>query len=606
MADAPDFPIDRIRNFSIIAHIDHGKSTLADRILGLTGALSEREQSDQWLDKMDLERERGITIKAQAVRLNYTARDGLDYQLNLIDTPGHVDFTYEVSRSLKACEGALLVVDAAQGVEAQTLANVYLALDQDLEIIPVINKVDLPVARPDEVRAEITDIVGLDGELAVLASAKTGLGIQDVLEAVVHMIPSPKGKREAPLQALIFDSWFDPYRGVICLIRVVNGTLRKRQRIRFGQTADKTFEVMEVGAFTPHPVALDGLVAGEVGFFAASVKDVRDAKVGDTVLKADDKTTKVLSGFRDVKPMVYAGFFPITASDYDQLRESLEKLRLNDAAFSFEPESSQALGFGFRCGFLGLLHMAIVQERLEREFGAELITTSPTAVYRVTGTDGAVKMIDNPSFLPPAGSIQTIEEPVVAVKVHTPTEYVGPILKLCEDRRGVQKGMEYFTPTRVMISYELPLAEIVYDFFDKLKTVSRGYASMDYELAGYRMGPLVKLDVLLNGDAVDALSVIVHRERAYDRGKLLCQKLRKIIPRQQFDVAIQAAIGTKVIARETVKAYRKDVTAKCYGGDISRKRKLLERQKEGKKRMKQVGRVEVPQEAFLSVLQVDE
>jgi len=606
MANSSDFPIERIRNFSIIAHIDHGKSTLADRILGVTGALSKREESEQWLDKMDLEKERGITIKAQTVRLLYTAKDGLEYQLNLIDTPGHVDFSYEVSRSLNACEGALLIVDAAQGVEAQTLANVYLALDQDLEILPVINKIDLPVARPDFVKNEIEEIIGLDSDLAILCSAKTGEGVPDILEAVVKWVPPPQAERDAGLQALIFDSWFDPYRGVMCLIKVVQGRLKLRDKIRFGQTPDKQFEVMELGCFNPHSEPLKEITAGEVGYFAASVKDVRDAKVGDTVLHANDKETEPLAGFRDVKPMVYAGFFPIIASDYEQLRDALEKLRLNDSAFSFEAESSQALGFGFRCGFLGLLHMAIVQERLEREFGAELITTSPTAVYKVTKKDGEVLEIDNPSLLPPPTEIEKFEEPIVTIKVHTPSEYVGPILQLCEERRGVQQNMDFFQMSRVLITYEMPLAEIVYDFFDKLKSVSRGYGSMDYELAGHREEPLVRLDVMLNGEAVDALSIIVHRERAFERGKLLCQKLRKIIPRQQFDVAIQAAIGNKVIARETVKAYRKDVTAKCYGGDISRKRKLLERQKEGKRRMKQVGRVEVPQEAFLSVLKVDE
>ncbi|MCC7386776.1 MAG: elongation factor 4 [Deltaproteobacteria bacterium] len=606
MAAPPDVPRERIRNFSIIAHIDHGKSTLADRILERTGALSARESQDQFLDKMDLERERGITIKAQAVRLHYRARDGQLYQLNLIDTPGHVDFTYEVSRSLAACEGALLVVDAAQGVEAQTLANVYLALDQDLEIVPIINKVDLPQARPDEVKHEIEEIIGLDASLAVLASAKTGLGIEDVLEAVVELMPPPAGDQNAPLQALLIDSWFDPYRGVICLVRVQNGVLRKREMIRFFQNREKAFEVLEVGAFTPHSTPLDELRAGEVGFFAASVKEVRDAKVGDTILSAGDLTSPALPGFRDVKPMVFAGFFPIQSSSYDALRDSLEKLRLNDAAFTFEPETSSALGFGFRCGFLGLLHMQIVQERLEREFDAELITTAPTAVYRVTKTDGTVVLVDNPANLPTTGAIAKFEEPMVTVKLHTPSEYVGAILKLCEDRRGIQQGMEFITATRVMITYEMPLAEIVFDFFDRLKSVSRGYASMDYELAEYREAPLVRLDVLLNGDPVDALSVIVHRDRAYDRGKLLTSKLRGIIPRQQFDVAIQAAVGSRIISRETVKAYRKDVTAKCYGGDITRKRKLLERQKEGKKRMKQVGRVEVPQEAFLSVLRVDD
>ncbi|MEQ9503599.1 MAG: translation elongation factor 4 [Deltaproteobacteria bacterium] len=606
MASESDFPIDRIRNFSIIAHIDHGKSTLADRILERTGALSDREKSDQWLDKMDLERERGITIKAQAVRLPYRAKDGHLYQLNLIDTPGHVDFTYEVSRSLAACEGALLVVDAAQGVEAQTLANVYLALDQDLEIIPVINKIDLAAARPDEVKEEIEDVVGLDASNAILASAKTGVGIDDILEAVVEGMLPPDGDREAPLQALLVDSWFDPYRGVICLVRVKQGRLKLRERIAFGQNPARSFEVMEIGCFAPHPAKLDQLVAGEVGFFSASIKEVRNAKVGDTVIAADAPKTARLPGFRDVKPMVFAGFFPILNSGYEALRDALDKLRLNDAAFSFEPESSQALGFGFRCGFLGLLHMNIVQERLEREFGAELITTSPTTVYRVTRKGGEVVSIDNPSLLPPSDEVELLEEPVVKVKIHTPSDYVGSLMKLCEDRRGTQLGMEYVTKSRVMLTYALPFAEVVYDFFDKMKSVSRGYASLDYELSGYRAAPLVRLDVLLNGERVDALSIIVHRERAYERGKLLVTKLKEIIPRQQFDVAIQAAIGNKVISRETVKAYRKDVTAKCYGGDISRKRKLIERQKEGKRRMKQVGAVEVPQEAFLSILKVDE
>ena len=603
---ASHFPIDRIRNFSIIAHIDHGKSTLADRILEVTGALSKRESEDQFLDKMDLERERGITIKAQAVRLNYKARSGELYRLNLIDTPGHVDFTYEVSRSLAACEGALLVVDAAQGVEAQTLANVYLALEQDLEIVPVINKIDLPSARPDEVRDEIEEVVGLDAQDAVLTSAKTGVGIDELLEAVVERMLPPEGDRNAPLKALVMDSWYDPYRGVICLVRVVSGQMKLREEISFGANPKKRFELLEIGCFTPHPVALEELVAGEVGFFAASIKDVRDAKVGDTVFEAESDEKISLPGFRDVKPMVYAGFFPIQSSGYEALRDALEKLRLNDAAFSFELESSQALGFGFRCGFLGLLHMNIVQERLEREFDAELITTSPTTVYRATLEDGTVQMIHNPAELPASDVLQTLEEPAVLCRIHTPSEHVGPIMKLCEDRRGTQKGLEYIGEKRILLTYELPFAEVVYDFFDKMKTVSRGYASLDYEPVGHRAAPLVRLDVLLNGDRVDALSIIVHRDRAYERGKILTQKLRQIIPRQQFDVAIQAAIGAKVIARETVKAYRKDVTAKCYGGDISRKRKLLERQKEGKKRMKQVGAIEVPQEAFLSVLKVDE
>jgi GTP-binding protein LepA len=602
----PDFPLARIRNFSIIAHIDHGKSTLADRILEKTGALAAREMQEQFLDKMDLERERGITIKAQAVRLKYKAADGETYQLNLIDTPGHVDFTYEVSRSLSACEGALLVVDASQGVEAQTLANVYLALDNDLEIVPVINKIDLPSARPEEVKKEIEDIIGLDTSYAVPASAKTGQGIEEVLEAVVAAVPPPEGDFEAPLQALVIDSWFDPYRGVICLVRVKSGRLRLKEMIAFAQNPAKKFEVLEIGTFTPHSTGLQQLTVGEVGFFAASIKEVRDAKVGDTVMLADHPDTAPLPGFRDVKPMVFAGFFPIQSSGYEQLRESLEKLRLNDAAFTFEPETSSALGFGFRCGFLGLLHMTIVQERLEREFGAELITTSPTTIYLVTTLEGDVLPIDNPARLPDSAKIARLEEPMVKVKIHTPAEHVGALLKLCEDRRGFQLGMEYLSTNRVLLTYEIPLAEVVFDFFDRMKSVSRGYASMDYELAGYREAPLVRLDVLLNGDTVDALSVIVHRDRAYDRGKALVTKLRGIIPRQQYDVAIQAAIGSRVIARETVKAFRKDVTAKCYGGDITRKRKLLERQKEGKKRMKQVGSVEIPQEAFLSILKVDE
>ena len=606
MSRGKEVPQERIRNFSIIAHIDHGKSTLADRVLEKTGALTKRESSEQWLDKMELERERGITIKAQAVRLIYTAADGLSYQLNLIDTPGHVDFAYEVSRSLAACEGALLVVDAVQGVEAQTLANVYLAVDQDLEIVPVINKIDLPAARPDEIREEIEDVVGLDGSAAILTSAKTGFGIDDVLEAVVHMMPAPEGDRDAPLQALLIDSWFDPYRGVICLVRIKEGRLRRGEKIVFAQDVDKSFEVAEVGVFGPHPTPLDGLSAGEVGFFSAAIKEVRDAKVGDTVLQKDRASVGRLPGFRDVKPMVFAGFFPIQSSGYDALRDALEKLRLNDAAFSFEPESSQALGLGFRCGFLGLLHMNIVQERLEREFNAELITTAPTTVYRVHLEDGETKNVDNPSDLPPPDQIESLEEPMVSMRLHTPSEYVGPLLKLCEERRGKQTGMEYVGINRVVVAYDVPFAEVVYDFFDKMKTVTRGYASMDYEISGYQSSKLVKLDMLLNGEKVDALSIIVHRDKAYERGKALAGRLRKIIPRQQFDVAIQAAIGTKIIARETVKAYRKDVTAKCYGGDISRKRKLLEKQKEGKKRMKQVGAVEVPQEAFLTVLRVDD
>ncbi|MEW5853437.1 MAG: translation elongation factor 4 [Myxococcota bacterium] len=594
----------RIRNFSIIAHIDHGKSTLADRLLEACEALSKREMQDQVLDKMDLERERGITIKAQAVRLHYKADDGQTYLLNLIDTPGHVDFGYEVSRSLAACEGALLVVDVSQGVEAQTLANVYQALDNNLEIVPVLNKIDLPSADPEGCKKQIEDIIGLDASGAIPASAKEGKGIHEILEAVVQRIPAPKGDVDAPLQALIFDSWFDNYRGVVVLVRVVHGTIKKGTPIQFMHNGKK-FEVQELGAFHPHARPLTELGPGEVGFVVANVKEVIDAKVGDTVTYSDRPAAEPLPGFKEVKPTVFAGIYPVIASDYEELRDAIQKLRLNDSALVFEPETSQALGFGFRCGFLGLLHMEIVQERLEREFNLDLITTAPTVVYKVITTKGETINVDNPSKLPPEQNIARLEEPFIEARIHVPSEFVGAILKLCEERRGIQKTMNYLSTNRVVIVYELPLAEVVFDFFDKLKTHSKGYASLDYEPIGYREGTLVRLDLLVNGDPVDALSCIVHKERSYQRGRDLCQKMLEIIPRQQYQVAIQAAIGSKIIARETKAALRKDVTAKCYGGDISRKRKLLERQKEGKKRMKQVGSVEIPQEAFLAVLKVD-
>ncbi len=592
-----------IRNFSVIAHIDHGKSTLADRFLELTGALQAREMEEQVLDSMDLERERGITIKAHSVRLNYTARDGQAYVLNLIDTPGHVDFSYEVTRSLAACEGALLIVDASQGVEAQTLANAYLAVDNDLEIIPVINKIDLPGAQPDETRRQIQDIVGLDASHAILTSAKEGRGVPEVLEAIVERLPAPKGDPDAPLKALIFDSWYDAYRGVVVLIRVIDGAIRPRQKVRL-MAKGQDFEVEQVGVFSPKPVLVDELGVGEVGFVMANIKTVSDAQIGDTITESARPTVEAFPGFKETKPMVFAGLYPVEGHEYPELRDALEKLRLNDSSLFYEPETSAALGFGFRCGFLGLLHMEIVQERLEREFDVDLVTTAPGVLYRVTTTDGEVAEIDSPAKLPEAGRIDRIEEPVITAMILTPSEHVGPILQLCQEKRGVQKTLEYLASDRVLITYELPFNEVVLDFYDRLKTMSRGYASLDYHVTGWWESPLVKLDILVNGEPVDALSVIVHRDNAYPRGRALVSKMRELIPRQLFEVAIQAAIGSRIVARESVKPLRKNVLAKCYGGDITRKRKLLEKQKEGKKRMKRVGRVEIPQEAFLAVLKV--
>jgi GTP-binding protein LepA len=592
-----------IRNFSIIAHIDHGKSTLADRLLEVTGALSLREMTEQVLDTMDLERERGITIKAHAVRLNYRADDGKTYQLNLIDTPGHVDFSYEVSRSLQACEGALLVVDASQGVEAQTLANTYLALHHNLEIIPVINKIDLPAAEPERIREQIETIIGLDARDAVLTSAKQGVGIHEILEHIVHLVPSPKGSPTDPLRALIFDSWFDAYRGVIILLRVIDGKLRLGQKIRLWSNG-QVFEVETLGYQAPKATPCDELSAGEVGYLFANIKTVSDAKIGDTITDHENPASAPLPGFEEIKPMVFAGLYPVESHEHGLLRDALEKLRLNDSAFSFEPENSVALGFGFRCGFLGLLHLEIVQERLEREFNIDLITTAPGVRYRVTSTAGEVLEIDNPTRFPDPSQIKQIEEPIIDAMVITQEEFLGGILKLLEEKRGTQKKFEYIGGGRVMLTYEMPLNEIVMDFYDRLKSCSRGYASLDYHFSGYRVSPMVRLDVLVAGDPVDALCMIVHKEFAFERGKELISRLRKLIPRQQFEVALQAAIGNKIVARESISALRKNVLAKCYGGDISRKRKLLEKQKEGKKRMKRVGRVEIPQEAFLAVLRV--
>ncbi len=596
--------ISRIRNFSIIAHIDHGKSTLADRLLEYTGALSAREMQNQFLDKMELERERGITIKAQTVRLNYTAEDGNEYLLNLIDTPGHVDFTYEVSRSLAACEGGLLVVDASQGVEAQTLANVYLALDINLEVFPVLNKIDLPAADPERVKHEIEEIIGIDAHDAVLASAKEGIGTREILEEIVKKIPPPKGDESAPLKALLFDSWYDQYQGVIILVRLFDGTLKKGDKIHLVST-NKGYEALKVGVFSPVMLEVPQLAAGEVGFVIAGIKDVADAKVGDTVTLSHRQCTVPLGGFKEVKPMVFSGLYPIDTAQYEQLRDALAKLKLNDSSFSFDPETSVALGFGFRCGFLGLLHMEIIQERLEREFGLDLITTAPTVVYRVHKMNGEVYSIQSANQMPELQSTEFLEEPFILAHIHVPNEFVGGVLALCEEKRGVQREIKYLTQTRVMIIYELPLNEIVLDFYDRLKSITKGYASLDYEHLEYRKSDLVRMNVMINGEVVDALSLILHRDKAYYRGRELVSKMKELISRQMFEVAIQAAIGSKIIARETVKAMRKDVLAKCYGGDITRKRKLLEKQKEGKKRMKNVGNVELPQEAFLAILKVD-
>ena len=595
--------LEHIRNFCIIAHIDHGKSTLADRLLEFTGTVSERERTAQFLDSMDLERERGITIKASPVRMHYRSEGGVDYTFNLIDTPGHVDFSYEVSRSLAACDGAILVIDAAQGVEAQTVANVNLALDHNLEILPVINKIDLPSADPDRVKREIEDVIGLDASTAILASAKEGIGTKAILEEVVNLFPSPRGEQAAPLQALIFDSWFDPYHGAVVLVRIFEGKVRKRTRIRL-MSSGKVFEVTRLGIFSPGMVEVPELGPGEVGFLMAAIKQFQEARIGDTVTTADNPASQPLAGFRPLKPMVFSGLYPSDSGQYPALRGALEKLSLNDSSFTFEGETSQALGFGFRCGFLGLLHLDIVRERLEREYGLSLITTAPTVVYKVTTRNGNTMFIDNPVRLPAEIEVERIEEPYILATIHVPQEYLGNILGLCEEKRGSQKEIRYLGPKRVMVLYELPLNEIVFDFYDRLKSISRGYASMDYEICGIRPSNLVKLDIRINGNPVDAMSLIIHRERAYHRGRDLVNRLRELIPRQLFEVVIQAAIGSRIIARESVKPLRKNVTAKCYGGDITRKRKLLEKQKEGKKRMRQVGQVEIPQEAFLAALKV--
>lgn len=596
---------EQIRNFSIIAHIDHGKSTLADRILEMTHTVTSREMQDQLLDSMDLERERGITIKLNAVELNYTAKNGETYIFHLIDTPGHVDFTYEVSRSLAACEGAVLVVDAAQGIEAQTLANVYLALDNDLEILPVINKIDLPAADPERVRQEIEDVIGIDASEAVLASAKSGIGIEDILEQIVEYVPAPSGDLDAPLKALIFDSIYDSYRGVVLNVRITDGMVKPGDKIKL-MSNGKTFDVTEVGVFSPKAVARDFLMVGDVGYITASIKTVQDTRVGDTVTLADNPAAEALPGYRKMNPMVYCGLYPIDTSRYNDLREALEKLQLNDAALQFEPETSQALGFGFRCGFLGLLHMDVVQERLEREFNLELITTAPSVIYHVNKTDGTTATVDNPADFPEPVTIQDVEEPFVKAQIMVPNDFVGAVMELSQRKRGEFITMDYLDDYRVNVVYNIPLSEIVFDFFDKLKSSTKGYASLDYEMSGYQKSKLVKMDILLNGEKVDALSFIVHRDFAYERGKAIVEKLKELIPRQQFEVPIQAAIGQKIVARSDIKALRKNVLAKCYGGDVSRKRKLLEKQKEGKKRMKQIGSVEVPQEAFMAVLKMDE
>ncbi|MBF0491773.1 MAG: elongation factor 4 [Deltaproteobacteria bacterium] len=593
-----------IRNFSIVAHIDHGKSTLADRLLEFTGALSQREMQAQFLDKMDIERERGITIKAQTVRLNYKAKDGNNYVLNLIDTPGHVDFNYEVSRSLSACEGAILVVDASQGVQAQTLANVYLAIDAGLELFCVLNKIDLPTADPERVKAEVEEVIGIDTSTAVAASAKQGIGIEEILEKVVELIPPPKGNPDAPLRALVFDSWFDAYQGVVVIVRLVDGELRKGQKIKLIST-QKEYLIDKIGVIDPHFREVSALGVGEVGFIIAGIKEVAEVHIGDTVTDVERPSTEALPGFKQVKPMVFCGIYPIEPHQYENLRAALEKLKLNDASFTFEPETSLALGFGFRCGFLGLLHMEIIQERLEREYFLDLISTAPSVIYQVRKTNGEVMMVDNPSHLPPVQEISVIEEPYVNAMIHLPNDFLGAVIQLCEGKRGIQKKIDYLSTQHVLLVYEMPFSEIVFDFYDRLKSMSKGYASFDYEVIDFRPSDLSKLNIMVNGDVVDALSIIVHREKSNQRARSLVEKLRELIPRQQYEVAIQAAIGSKIIARESVKALRKNVTAKCYGGDITRKRKLLEKQKEGKKRMKQVGSVEIPQEAFLAVLKID-